>query len=285
LSLALRIGDRYAEARARQNVAVISARSGDYEEALAQQERALAAFRDLGNDEGVADSLINFAAWRYFCGDLAGCRSLLDEFGPLERHIPLTQLKFAQLRASLAGSLGNDGGERRLIEARKQAGELKASFFVARLNRELGKLAASERRFEAAVESLDAALIGIPPNTNRQHEAEVLALSARVRATLGESNAVDLAARAMQLAENARMQAHSEIAWNAAAACAIAGDAATATRFAESSAAAAVREALGMPAHLAEAFLALPWHRQAVDFLWGRDVPLRWESTPIAATE
>jgi DNA-binding SARP family transcriptional activator/tetratricopeptide (TPR) repeat protein len=285
LSLSLRIGDRSAEARSRQNVAVLSARSGDYHEALAQQGRAMAAFRDLGNDEGVADSILNVTAWHLFCGDSAGARASLDEFGPLERHIPLTQLKYMQCRALVSLALGNDEGAAQLAATRQRADELKASYFAARMNRELAKCAASQGHFIEAFALLEVALGAVPPGTHRQHEAETLALSARVAAALGNPNAVELAARAMECAGSDRMQAHSEIAWNAAAAYAIAGDTVTAMTLAESSAAAAVREALGMPPDLAETFLALPWHRQAVDFLWGRDVPLRWETTGKVATE
>ncbi len=88
LAFALRIGDRFAEARARQNVAVIAARGGAYEEALEQQERALAAYLDLGHAEGAADSIINFAAWCLFCGDFAECERFLGEFGRWNGTIP-----------------------------------------------------------------------------------------------------------------------------------------------------------------------------------------------------
>jgi tetratricopeptide (TPR) repeat protein len=258
-------------------VAVIAARGGAYEEALEQQERALAAYRDLGHEEGVADSSLNFAAWCLYCGDYAECERILDEFGSLERHIPLTQMKFVQMRALLAMRRGESDGEKSLVEARRRAGLLKASYFVARMNRELANDAATQGRLDDAVAYLDAAFVDIGRGTNRTHEAETFALSARVRAALGdEPLAREHAARAMSLSESVPMQTLSEIAWNAAAAHALLGDAETAMKLAETSAAAAVREAMGMPARLAETFLALPWHQHAFAYLWGRAVPLRW---------
>jgi hypothetical protein len=66
------------------------------------------------------------------------------------------------------------------------------------------------------------------------------------------------------------VQAASEIAWNLAAAFARLGEDETATRFAGDAVAAAVTEALGMPADLAESYMGLRVHREALDFLWGR---------------
>ena len=278
LAFALRIGDRFAEARARQNVAVIAARAGAYEEAFEQQERALAAYRELEHEEGIGDSIINFAAWYLFCGDFAECERFLDDFGSPERHIPLTQMKFVQLRALLKIRRDESDGASSLVEVRNRAGLLKASYFVARMNRELAYDAASHGRFDEAVSYLDAALEDIDRSTNRAHQAEAYAVSATVRAAIGDERiAREHADRAMRMTQGGeRIQALSEIAWNAAAARALLGDAEAAMKIAETSAAAAVQEALGMPARLAETFLSLPWHRHAIDYLWGRTVPLRW---------
>ncbi len=155
---------------------------------------------------------------------------------------------------------------------------LKASFFVARMNRELAHNAAAHGRLDEAVSYLDAALEDIGRSTNRAHQAETYAISARIRAAIGDERlAREHASLAMRMTQGGeRIQALSEIAWNSSAAHALLGDTETAMKLAETSAAAAVQEAMDMPARLAETFLALPWHRQAVDYLWGRDVPLRW---------
>jgi ATP/maltotriose-dependent transcriptional regulator MalT len=175
--------------------------------------------------------------------------------------------------------MGRSDAERALLETRRRAVALKAVYFEARMNRELAKVAAVQGRLADAVAYIDAAMAVADAYSSRVHEAECLAISARLRAMLGEDErARDEAARAMRLAEDQRMQSHSEIAWNAAVAYALLGDAETAMKLAESAAEGAVRETLGMPADLAEAFLALPWHRDAVDYVWGRPVALGFDA-------
>jgi DNA-binding SARP family transcriptional activator/tetratricopeptide (TPR) repeat protein len=276
LAFALRIGDRFAEARARQNVAAIVSKQGAYQEAIDEQERALAAYRDVGNEEGVAESILNLAAWRLHCGDFGECGRLLESLGSLDGYIPFTALKIAQLRGLLEARLGKDTAERALLDVRHRAGVLALPLFRARLSRELAGVVASKGRSNDALDYVAEAIAELAPLENPATEAEAYALSARLRASLGDApGARDHAAKAMSLV--AGIQSKGAIAWNAAAARALAGDDEAAMQLAETAVNAAVTEALGMPADLAETFLALPWHQHAVAYVWGRPVPLRWE--------
>jgi hypothetical protein len=102
-------------------------------------------------------------------------------------------------------------------------------------------------------------------------ETEALALSARLRALAGDALvAREHAERAIARCRTKRTQSFSEIAADLASAYAALGDEATAEALAGEAAAAAVDDAWRMPADLAETYLALPFHREAVATLWQR---------------
>jgi hypothetical protein len=64
------------------------------------------------------------------------------------------------------------------------------------------------------------------------------------------------------------LQSHSASVRNLAATYALISDTDAAERFARDAAAAGIDDALRMPADLAEAYLQLRWHREAIDCVW-----------------
>jgi DNA-binding SARP family transcriptional activator len=279
LALALRIGDRYGEARARHNVAVIAGKLRLYEEALDGHERALAAYRDVGDAPGVRDTLLNIAGVRIWCGDYERPQQLLDEVGVEEEATPWLALRCQFIRGALAERTERTAdAERDLIDAHRRAEELGTALYRARSEFELAKLLASHGRPDAAAGYVRSALETYATMGQPDLEIEALALGARLLASLGDaSGACERAERAAARCKEKRLQSYSEIAWNLAAAYALIGDEPAAQAYARDAAAAAVDDALRMPADLAETYLQLPWHQQTVAYLSGRAVPLRFE--------
>jgi tetratricopeptide (TPR) repeat protein len=279
LALALRIGDRYGEARARHNVAVIAGKLRLYEEALDGHERALAAYRDVGDAPGVRDTLLNIAGVRIWCGDYERPQQLLDEVGVEEEATPWLALRCQFIRGALAERTERTAdAERYLIDAHRRAEELGTALYRARSEFELAKLLASHGRPDAAAGYVRSALETYATMGQPDLEIEALALGARLLASLGDaSGACERAERAAARCKEKRLQSYSEIAWNLAAAYALIGDEPAAQAYARDAAAAAVDDALRMPADLAETYLQLPWHQQTVAYLSGRAVPLRFE--------
>jgi len=160
--------------------------------------------------------------------------------------------------------------ERRLLDGRRRAHDLGATFYIARSGFELANVTLSQGRISEAGAHLDAALAAFATVGHPDLEIEALAVSARIQAMLGDADGARV--RAQQTVDRRRgkrLQAASEIAWNLAAASVSLGEDDTATRFAGEAVAAAVTEALGMPADLAESYMALRWHRDALAYLWG----------------
>jgi DNA-binding SARP family transcriptional activator len=272
LEFALRVGDRYAEGRSRHNVAVMEGKLRRHEEALNENERALAAYRDVQDEPGIRDVLLNIAAVRIFCGDYDRPSRLLDEVD--EEATPWLAIRCALLRGVLATRTGRfDDAERYLLDALQRSETLDATFYSARAMHELAIRRALQGKLAEALSHVDAALELFATMGEPDVEVEALALSARLRALTGDTlGAREHAERAIARCRTKRLQSFSEIAANLASAYAALGEGTTAEALAGEGAAAAVDDAWRMPADLAETYLALPFHREAVAALWPRAV-------------
>jgi len=270
LALALRIGDRFGEARARHNVATVASKIRRYDEALDEHERALAAYRDVGDAPGIYDATLNIVAVRLFCGDYERPRQLLDALD--EGATPFLEMRCQLIRGLLAKRTERFGeAERYLRNARRLSKDLGVSFVGARGEFELADLLMSQERLDEAGTLLNSALDAFALMGQPEVEIEALALSAKLLATTGDlERAGEHAARAAARCTERRPQSYSEIAWNLASAFATIGDEAAAEAMACHAAATAVDDALRMPADLAETYLKLPWHQQTLAYLWDR---------------
>jgi DNA-binding SARP family transcriptional activator len=268
LGFALRIGDRFAEGRSRHNVAVIAGKLRRYEEALDENERALAAYRDVGDKPGIRDVLLNIAAVRIFCGDYDRPSRLLDEVD--EEATAWLAVRCALIRGVLATRTARfDDAERHLLDALQRAEKLDATFYCARCMVELAIGRAHQGRLAEALRYVDTALKLFATMGEPDVEVEAFALSARLRAPAGDVLAArEHAERAIARCRTRRPQAFSEIAANLAAAYAALGEETAAEALAGEAVAAAVDDAWRMPADLAETYLALPFHREALAALW-----------------
>jgi DNA-binding SARP family transcriptional activator len=277
LDLALRIGDRYAEARARHNVAALVGKLGGYEEADEENRRAIEAYRDVGDATGVADATLNLAGLRLFCGDFSETRRLLDAIDAPSRSRPWVLLRSTVIGGMLAVRRHElELAERLLLEALDRAESLGAALYVARARLDLASAYARGLRADAR-EHVDRAIAELGPLSQPSLLCEAYARSAQIAASAGDrARASEHAANAERLAGTVVVQSYSEVAWNLAATRALLGESA-AVDLAQACVAAGVRDALRMPADLAETYLRLPWHRHASAFLAGRSVPLRIE--------
>jgi DNA-binding SARP family transcriptional activator/tetratricopeptide (TPR) repeat protein len=268
LALALRIGDRYGEARARHNVATVASKLRRYDEALDQHERALAAYRDVGDAPGIFDTSLNVIAVRMFCGDYERPRQLLDEIE--EDATPFLGMRCELIRGLFAKRTERfDDAERYLRNARRLSNDLGASFVRARSEFELADLLTSQGRLDEAGTLLNSALDAFATMGEPEVEVEALALSARLLAITGDAqSARERAARAAARCKERRPQSYSEIIWNLASAFIALGDESAAHVLAWDAAAACVDDALRMPAELAETYLKLPWHQQTLAYVW-----------------
>jgi DNA-binding SARP family transcriptional activator/predicted ATPase len=277
LELSLHVGDRYAEARARQNVATILGKLGDHEQALAEHNQALEAYRDVGDATGIADSIVNLANGRAFCGDPVSALQLLDELASDTSARPWVALRLAATRGAIAMQAGDSQeADRQFRHALALATRLGSELYLARSHAFLGLLRARTGQPGAARVHLDEAIARFAPLGQPGLLAGSYAVSARLHAAMGNVDSAHLDAKsAAELAERFPIQHYAEPAWHLAAAYALTGKTAEALQFAEVAVKAFVNEALRMNADLAEAYARLPCHQHAVAFVFGRSVPLR----------
>jgi tetratricopeptide (TPR) repeat protein len=203
-----------------------------------------------------------------FCGDYDRPSRLLDEVN--EEATPWLAVRCALIRGALATRTERwEDAERHLLDALRRGEELDAAFYRARCMHELAIGRGRQGRLAEALSYVDTALELFATMGEPDVEVEVLALSARLHAAAGEAVvARENAERAIARCRTKRLQSFSEIAANLAFAYAAIGERTTAEALAGEAAAAAVDDAWRMPADLAETYLALPFHREAVDELW-----------------
>lgn len=282
--LALRIGDRYNEARASQNIAVCLGRMRDYEGALREHLRTRDAYRDVNDVAGTSDAIVNLATVRGFCGDHAGAEELLNELDCVVLGRPWTGLRVAVTRATLAMRAGQAAkAEEHLTRARDLAVHLGQDVYIAHIERLFGEMCSALGRNTDARRHFNGAIEGFEKLKQPRLMAEVLAISARLYASDGDAHSARTQAQeSIDLATRYPVEYYAESAWHIAASYALLGDAEVAGTFAQRAAFAFVDEAMHMSADLAEAYSRLSWHRDVIDFLNGRSVPLTLaQRTPV----
>jgi hypothetical protein len=276
LDLALRIGDRVAEARSRQNVAFFLGRTRSYDRALREQQAALAAFSDVGDEHGAFDTRMNLAAFRTWCGDHAAALVQADAARATSPPTPWATLRLALIDGAIA--LGQErfgDAEAVLLSAREVAISLGAELHVARADAMRAEICARSGRSGEALGLLEPTIAALASLGQPARRAELLALSAHVHADAGDATAArDAVAAALDAMQLSSPQGFSEAAWHLAAASALTGDEAGADNFARRAAAAFADDAQAMSADLIDNYARLPWHRYACDYLAGRSVPL-----------
>lgn len=287
VELALRVGDRYAEARARQNLAALVGKLRNYEEAGRENERALAAYRDVADTVGINDLLLNLTAVRVACGDYREARRLLEALQPAADRTHWVTLRATMCRGIIDMREGHFvRAARAFTTARKNAAKLGIALYVARSIAFLGEVRAMSGLADEARMLLDEAIARFVKLGQPALCAEARALSAHLYAGVGDAEAARAEAlRAQQISESVPVQDYSQVAWHLAATNALLGDREAAIRFAEASARAFAEDALRMEADLAETYAHLPWHRYAFAYLAGRDVPLRLDERRRPATD
>ena len=270
LECALRAGDRFAEARSRHNIAACASRLGSYGDAIAEFERAVDAYRDVGDAPGISDATLNVVAVLVLCGDFDRAQAVMNALP--EESSPHVALRFRLVRGFLARCAGRFAeAEQHQLDARRRADELGASYDRARAELELALALAGQHRIAEAVRYLEEALKTFAAMGETDIEVEALALSAQLHAAQGDATgARDVAQRVIARTSAKRMQSLSIVAWHLAVAFATIGDAHRADEFAAESAAAAIDDTHGMSADLTETYLRLPWHQEAIAHLWKR---------------
>jgi tetratricopeptide (TPR) repeat protein len=190
---------------------------------------------------------------RIGCGDYERPQQLLDEVDVEDEATSWLALRCQLIRGALAQRTERIAdAERYLLDARQRAEELGASHSRARSEFELANLLASHGRPDEAAAYVSSALEAYATMGQPDIEVEALALGARLLASLGDApGARARAERAAARCKETRLQSYSEVAWNLAATYALIGDDSVADAYARAAAAAAVDDALRMPADLA----------------------------------
>jgi DNA-binding SARP family transcriptional activator/tetratricopeptide (TPR) repeat protein len=281
LELALRVGDRFGEARARHNVAFFLAMMSEYEQAIREQERTLEAYTLVADTAGIANTIVNLASVRGFCGDHAGAEALLGRLSDEALAFPYVALMTSVNRACFAlRSDTIDDAERHLIAATELASRFQTVLLAARIGSRYGEFCARSGREDEALTYLTDALAAYTSLSERAMMIEAHALIARLRAGNGDfETARTHASQAAALTDDTPIQHFAEHAWHLAAAYELMGDHGEARQFAERAARAFVDEATRMDAELAESYARLPWHMHAIAYLNDQPVPLRLRDT------
>ncbi|HVS45496.1 MAG TPA: AAA family ATPase [Verrucomicrobiae bacterium] len=277
VELALRVGDRLAEGRARQNAAVYLGKMHEYERALREHELALDAYRDVGDAALVVNEILNVASVRGFCGDHLEAEALIAQISDEALQTPWIALVVAVNRAAFAmRSDRMNEAEAYLIVARDLASRLETALYGARIASRYGEFCALTGRNAEARKHLEEAISVLKLLAQPSYAVEALVVLARLCAGTGDLEAARAhAAEAADLAERFPIQHFAEYAWHLAATYALLDDDDAAKRFAGIAARAFVDAGMRMGADLVELYCALPWHRDTIAYLSGRSVPLR----------
>lgn len=280
LELALRVGDRYAEARARQNVSQLLGKLRRFSEAEPHLTATIEAFRDVGDTEGLDQAILNLGARQVWCGDFEGARRTLQA-------LSANVLPAQRIRAGLIRGMVEMGQGRlkkaitELTAARREAFELNMPLRIAWADARLAEMWWLDGDPVEARRLLDETLARLATLEQPGLCAELHALSARVHSEQGDFDGARAQARASgDLTERCPVQDRSQAAWHLAVTYALAGDAETASRFAAESARAFAEDAMQMSADAAEFYSALPWHREVIAFLSGRGLPKKIVTRP-----
>jgi hypothetical protein len=273
LELALRIGDRYAEARARQNLSQHLSKLRRFGELEPHMVATIEAFRDVGDIEGLDGAIINLAARQAWCGDFEGARRTL--LGLSDKVLPAQRIRSRLVRGAIEMGQGRlDNATAELAESRREAATLNMPLRVALADERLAEISWLKGDPATARQLLDETLARVAILEQPGFSAEMRALSARLYAEQGEVRAsIGDADACRALMESYPVQDRGQALWHLAVAYALAADDATAYQFAAESARTFVEDALELSAAAAEFYSALPWCREVIAFLSGRGLP------------
>jgi len=270
LDLALRIGDRYAEARARSLVAALSGRLRNHTDREREVKAALAAYRDVGDQAGIDGGILNVAAWQSFCGDFEAVRQTLSELRagarPLHALFATGILGYADMwEGRLKSAIA------KLCSARDEAKRLKLPRYVALASLWLAEAYRLNGDAKKARRSIDVAADNLAAFEEPDTIADVRALSARLYATQGNRDAALADAAAVEeLAAAQTIPGFAFVAWHLAVAYALLGEGPASERCAAEAARAFTEDAMQMSPVAVEHWSRLPWHREIIAFLSGR---------------
>jgi hypothetical protein len=238
---------------------------------LAEYQSALTAYRDAGDLNGVDSCIVNIGAWQMWHGDFEGGRQTLSG---LRRDAGQIHTLSAGLWKGYGDIWEGHVGRavRGLTAARDSALQLALPEYVAHAEQLLAEAYRLGGDAHKARRSINSALAKLAAIDAATLTAEVLALSARIHAESGErAAALADADAAEELAIHNAITGYSLVAWHLSITYRLLGDDAAARRFAEEAARAFGEDAMQMDADAAECWSLLPWHREVIAFLSGRD--------------
>ena len=208
--LSAALGDRATEAEALWNLGSIQRLTGDLGPAVANQERAIALYRELGDRQGLANSLSFLGMAHAAAGRMPAAAGAFDEALPI--FVTLGdqggEIRVLQQLGSLKHMMGDSRAAQEMVErvlaaseARgDQNGQAVALGTLGRIHVSDGHFDRATRRFEACLELFRA--LG-----NRQNEAQALNELSRTRLALADyPAAAELSGRALTLSRDLGFQ-------------------------------------------------------------------------------
>lgn len=273
LELAVRAGDRYAEARAHQNIAAKLSKLRKLAEAEGHMVASIGAYRDVGDSDGLNGAILNLSARQAWYGDSEGALRTVRAIG--ENLSAENQVRAGSIRGIIGLRLGRlENAIAELSAARRMAAELRVFKHAARAGAYLSEALWVAGDFVQSRRLLDQTFAQLATLEQPGLCAETRAFSARLYAEQGdlESSLAD-ARMSRDLMECYTIQDRGQASWHLAVAYALAGDDELAAQLAAESARAFVEDAMQLSADAAEFYSALPWHREAIAFLSGRGLP------------
>lgn len=277
VELAVRIGDRFTEGRARNDLTVAYYRLSMLGDALTEQRHALDAFEDVEDLSGMRDSLFNLVNIHTLCGDYIGAQTFLDRLTPEMISGAWGGHRVALVRGILhlrAGRFANARDD--FVLASEHARSLGTPAQVARSIGYLGETLAHIGALDEARAKVDEAIASPELASNYAVSRDLGALSAQLHAMAGNAR------RARGDAERSERMGHFELytqaAWALTATYALLGDDTSASRCAEIGARSFANDALQMTPELAYTYAHIWWNRNLVAYLSNHPVSLRLDA-------
>jgi tetratricopeptide (TPR) repeat protein len=288
LELALLIGDRYEEARARHLLGWAAQKAGQTARGMIEYERAAETYTELGDLTSATGSMLNVASSLGWFGDCTGALRVLDRIEPQQLEGPYVACLAHAHRGATWLRCGNlDMAEQHLRLARDLTAQLGMAPLTVHADVMLAEIQARRGNFQRACDELQQRATEFVAFGLTAPAGQAQALLARVRAEMHDEPAARAAiAEAIALTGTEPSAGLEKFLWDLAAASALLGDAVTAHHFAENAARAFAMEAMGARADMAETFSRLAWNVDIFAFLAGRELSLSIRDdlrTPVAS--
>ena len=283
LELALLIGDRYAEARARHGLGWAAHCAGDNARGMVEYERAIRSLSELGDLQSATPTLLNLASNLGWFGDCDGAMRILDQLDPKALDLPWVAFQAHAHRGTTWLRCGDlDLGEHHLRLARDLALQIGTVSYAVHAQVMLAEIDARRGNFPRACSELQEATTALASFALPLAAAGAQALLARIRAEMHDEPAARAAiAQAIAFIGTAPSVELSKLWWDLAAASALLGDDTTAYAFAENAARMFAAEAMGARPDMVETYSRLAWHIDIFTYLAGRDVSLSARDRPV----